>query len=142
MKPLPILILLTGCFGCSGQPSKPIFHVRVVPYYCWGSGQNYCIEATNDNWANKIRIMECFDLTDLGDNGETDICHQERLFNERQDAIDVARTIKTWDRVLAINAAAEKEKDRLIAFYRRHPGNIPPKAVKQNCCKNDPIQVH
>lgn len=108
-----------------------IFHVKVKLWECSPNGPIYCVLATNNDWQDSIELLDCLDLTASGDKeiqfkGGVDIVVQVKLFQKffghgKAEAVAFARQFKTYNQCLAYNESMEREKERLLRYYRKHP---------------------
>lgn len=114
MKKLPLIVLIILFSICSfGQ-----FHIKIV---CFGKPneitdwkQYYAIIFTNDNWRHSASIMDQFDIGSLHS-------YQEKLINDKDDAIIFARTLNSFDRCVKYNqnVLIASNKAQIIADKRK-----------------------
>lgn len=96
---------------------NPVFHLKIKYDPVWS---NYRILFTNDNWITEEEINNTFNLAGA-DKYVFDVAYQVDLFDSEQEAISLAKELKTYDLCIAYNKRIKKRYDKLFKIFKAQP---------------------
>lgn len=96
-------------------PEKIEFHIKVNAH----DNQFWQIIFTNDNFKTGETVNNVIDLTSI--RGVVYLSHQVKLFYQEEEAIELAKTLDTYEKCIEYNNKVLERYNYLLKYYKENP---------------------